>query len=234
MTDIKIPFTKIEVEKYSGSDKPTNAELLTLKIIPITSNDFYDKFSLPLDSVLTKIKLGFMDGAEKEIYDNLLDDSKEKFELSFDKEKVNFFVVGTENEEKDNDKIEINYFPIDSNASLEIIFKPQFAGVVKIASKDPVKEPNKDKGNGGGNQNPPSDNSNDNQQKIIDLQNQINALEEKLKKQPTSNNSSADKEKLERLKSEIQGLKKKQRGKQNEGGNKKNDFPTGLVIGGGA
>jgi hypothetical protein len=49
MTEIKIPFTKVEVEKYSGSDKPANAEGLTLKIIPIVFNDFYEKLSLPLD-----------------------------------------------------------------------------------------------------------------------------------------------------------------------------------------
>ena len=87
MTEIKIPFTKIEVKKYFGSEKPANAEGLELKIIPITSNDFYEKLQLPLDSCLNKIKLCFMDGAEKEIYDNLLDDSKEKFKLSFDKER---------------------------------------------------------------------------------------------------------------------------------------------------
>src|SRR6185437_17115957 len=94
MTEIKIPFTKLKVEKYSGSDKPANVENLTLKIIPIFSNDFYEKLGLPSGSILNKIKVGFEDGAEKEIYNNLLDDSKEKFELIFEKEKVDFYING--------------------------------------------------------------------------------------------------------------------------------------------
>src|SRR5688500_17844359 len=100
MTEIKIPFTKIEVKKISDSDKPDNAEGLELKIIPIVYNDFYKELQLPLTSVLNEIRLGFFDGAEKKIYDDLLDDGKEKFELSFEKEKVDFYVIGMEGEDR--------------------------------------------------------------------------------------------------------------------------------------
>ncbi|CAI2162887.1 17011_t:CDS:2 [Funneliformis geosporum] len=227
MTRIKIPFANVEVKKIVDDNKPTNAEGLELNVSPVSLSEFFEK--VPPNSCLNTINLVFFDGAEKESYNELLDEKKFRFELSFEKEKVNFCVLGEEEKEIDDTKIEIDYLKKDgANDVLRIFFKPQFAGVVKITHRG-----SEEKDDGGGNQNPPSDNSNDNQQKIIDLQNQINALEEKLRKQPTSNNSSANKQKLERLKSEIEGLKKKRKGKQNEGGNKKNDFPTGLVIGGG-
>jgi len=80
-----------------------------------------------------------------------------------------------------------------------------------------------------------NNNSNDTKQKITNLQNQINTLEEKLRKQPNSDSNSEDKEKLARLKAEIEALKRKQKDKpQNENeGTEKNNFPYGLVIGGG-
>jgi len=235
MTEIKIPFTKIEVEKYSGSDKPANAEVLTLKIIPIAFGDFYEKLSLPLDSCLNKIKISFWDGAEKEIYNNLLDDSKEKFELSFEKEKVEFYMVGVEDRKTDDTKIEINYFSIGSNASLEINFQPQFAGVVKITStsqNDNGKDRPND--NGGDNDNGGGDKNDDTKQKITNLQIQINELEKKLREKPNSSTKQQDNQKLARLKTEIEELKKKQKDKsQNENNRPKDNFPYGLVIGGG-
>lgn len=212
---------------------------MTLKIIPIVYADFYEELKLPSGPVLNEIKLGFFDGAEKEIYDNLLDDSKDKFELIFEKEKVNFYIDGAGAEEQDDTKVEIDYFSIGSNASLEIFFRPQFTGIVKITNKDNKEKPNKDKSNGGGNNDNGGGNNNDKndpaiQAKINNLQNQISALEEKLRNQPTSNTNQQDEQELARLKGELEELKKKQKDKsQNKGHNQKDNFPTGLVVGGG-
>ncbi|MCE8162702.1 MAG: hypothetical protein I3273_01985 [Candidatus Moeniiplasma glomeromycotorum] len=133
MSEIKIPFTKIEVKKIDDVNKPANAEGLELEIIPIFLNEFYEK--VPPDTALTKIKIAFLEGAEKEIYNNLLDDSKEKFELSFEKEKVDFYVVGVEDRETDKTKLQIDYFALgEGKDSLQIFFKPQFAGIIKLTS----------------------------------------------------------------------------------------------------
>ena len=108
MTEIKIPFTKIKVEKYAGSDKPANEEGLKVEVMPIFFENFYEE--IPPNTVLTKINLGFLDGAEKEIYDNLLDDKKDKFELSFEKEKVLFHIVELgKKPPEDENKLLINY-----------------------------------------------------------------------------------------------------------------------------
>lgn len=182
MTEIKIPFTKVEVKKYSGSNKPANAEGLELKIRPIFFNELYEE--LPLDSCLNKIELAFFDGAETAIFNDLLDDYKDEFELSFEKEKVNFYMAG-KTEEPDDTKIGIVYFAKDGNDSLKIIFKPQFSGVVKITSTS--------QGPTG-----PQDAPN-NQGKVAELQVKISELEEKLRKQPNQ----TEEEKIKKLKEEL-------------------------------
>lgn len=231
MTEIKIPFIKTAVEKNSDPGKPANAEGLKLSISTIFRFDeVWEK--VPTNTRIEKMKVAFWDSAETSVFNDLLDEDKVSFELSFEKEKVDFFVLGEENRDRDDTKVEIICLP-GENGSLEIHFKPQSVGVVKITYQGPVKEPNKDKNNGGGNQNSPSDNSDDTNKKITNLQTQINTLEEKLRNQPTPDNSSVDKQKLARLKAEIEELKKKRKEKQNEGGNK-DKFPYGLVIGGGA
>jgi hypothetical protein len=235
MTEIKMPFANVEVKKVVDDKKPANVEGLELKVSPIPFDKFFEE--VPPNSSLGKIELAFFDGAEKEIYNELLDEKKFRFELSFEKEKVNFCVLGEEEREVDDTKIEINYLRKDGiDDILRVLFKPQFAGIVKITHRDSEQEPNKDKNNGGGNQNSPSDNSKETKQKIANLQNQINTLEEKLRKQPSSDNSSEDQKKLERLKTEVENLKRKQKDKppkENKEQDKKDNFPTGLVIGGG-
>src|SRR4051794_22457103 len=106
MTEIKIPFSKVEVKKYSDSNKPANAEGLELKTSPIFLNEFFEE--VPPNSCLNKINLAFFDGVEKEIYNELLDEKTVSFELSFEKEKVNFCVLGVEEREVGDTKIEID------------------------------------------------------------------------------------------------------------------------------
>ena len=63
-------------EKYSGSDKPANVEVLTLKVSSaFRFNEVYEKFPLA----------AFSD-TEKDIFNELLDDNKVDFELSFEKD----------------------------------------------------------------------------------------------------------------------------------------------------
>src|SRR6185312_515036 len=109
-------------------------------------------------------------------------------------------------------------------------------GVIgRVIRKEKTRRQNPSNDNNGGNNNNDNDNYDDTNKKITNLQNQINTLEEKLRKQPNSGSNSEDKEKLERLKAEIEALKRKQKDKpQNENeGTEKNNFPYGLVIGGG-
>ncbi|WNE41051.1 MAG: hypothetical protein mread185_000508 [Mycoplasmataceae bacterium] len=73
----------------------------------------------------------------------------------------------------------------------------------------------------------------ENKQKMTNLQNQIDALEEKIRRQPNSDSSSIDKKNLERLRTEIQSLKNKEGNKSKSQEENKNNFPYGLVIGGG-
>ncbi|MDR1670831.1 MAG: transmembrane domain-containing protein [Spiroplasmataceae bacterium] len=78
-----------------------------------------------------------------------------------------------------------------------------------------------------------NNNSEENKQKITNLQNQIDALEEKIRRQPNSDSSSTDKKNLERLRTEIQSLKNKKGNKSKNQEESKDNFPYGLVIGGG-
>jgi hypothetical protein len=65
------------------------------------------------------------------------------------------------------------------------------------------------------------------EEQITNLQNRIKELEKK----PNSNSGNKEKQKLETLKKELETLKRKSKDKQEQ--SKRNDFPTGLVIGGG-
>ncbi|CAH1756644.1 11275_t:CDS:2 [Entrophospora sp. SA101] len=116
---------------------------------------------------LEEIRLAFWDGAEDKIYNKLLDDDNVSFELRWEKEKVNFSIIGEETEKGPN-KIEIDFFPPSpgyrDHALLEILnIKPEFAGTVKISYKGPVKD--KDKLG----------------EEITSLKNRINTLEEQIK-----------------------------------------------------
>ena len=196
MTEIKIPFIKTKAEKYSGSNKPANMEGLTLEVSStFRFNEVYEKF--PLTAFLKKMQLKFLDGAEKEIFNELLDEDKVSFELSFEKEKVNFWVVGEEDYQKDDTKLEIDYFLSDNdrdkdikNANLQITFEPKFAGVVKITYA-------------GGKQ--PNDDQNKDKEEIDKLQAKINELEEKLRQKPSSPTNQNDQEKIKNLKNEKLG-----------------------------
>ena len=93
--------------------------------------------------------------------------------------------------------------------------------------------------------NPPlSDNNSDKDienkfnEQITNLQNQIKDLENKQNQDSGLERDHKYKKELERLKAELEELKNKQKDKvkpqkEDKGQNKKNDFPTGLVVGGG-
>jgi len=208
MTKIKIPFTKTKVEKSSNPEIPTNVKELQLEIassdISTYLNSIYDKF--PLLTSLEKISIIFIDGAEKEIYDNLLDKHKISFELSWEKEKVNFKLPGIEEPEEDNTKQDIVFFA--SENSLQIAFEPNFTGVVKITSD--FQEPSLP-------------------EQITDLKNQIRALEEKMRNPSNPDTINEQyKQQIQALKSQLE-KKEKEEKTQTE----KNGFPTEWIIGAG-
>ncbi|MCE8163898.1 MAG: hypothetical protein I3274_06855, partial [Candidatus Moeniiplasma glomeromycotorum] len=197
MTEIKIQFEKIKVERDSDPELPTNVKVLRLEISPINVGDnlkeFYEK--MPPAATLKAIFIGFYDGAENEIYNELLDDKKTSFELSWEKEKVSFFVVEKEEKPKnDNTKPMIDFLPI--NKGMQIQIKPQFAGIIKITPFGKQQDDN-DK-----DQNDNKDNKND-KQKIDELEAKIKELEKKLQKQDNSEDQKKVKE-LKKNKTELE------------------------------
>jgi hypothetical protein len=188
MTEIKIPFIKTHAQEYTGSNKPANAKALELEIsTTFNFKEVYEK--MPLSANVERIKIGFWDGAETSLFNDLLDENNVSFELSFEKEKVNFWVVGEEEFQKDDTKVEIICFPRE-NSSLEFHFKPQTAGVVKIAYQGP-KKPNKD--------------NSSLDKEIVNLKNRIKELEEKNQNIP---NSDAYTQEIENLKKQLQDKEK--------------------------
>jgi len=98
--------------------------------------------------------------------------------------------VGEENRDIDDTKVEIICFPTE-NGSLEIHFKPQSAGVVKITYQGP-KKPNKD--------NSLLD------KEIANLKNRIKELEEKNRNLPNSDIYIS--QKIENLKKQLKDKEK--------------------------
>jgi len=137
MTIIKIPFTKKSIRNIPDKDLNAGSKGVELTI----KTDFLMSQLSSLkgivhpvqDAPFEKIAFVFKDNAEQSVYDTLLDDKNQSFELSFDKEKVFLMVFGFGNL-IDKTKPEVQFNPGDK--SLVVFLESKFAGIIALESKD--------------------------------------------------------------------------------------------------
>src|SRR3954452_19892163 len=116
MTEIKIPFTKTKIETIPTDKLDINCKGIELEI----STNFKMGEGLGIDlskchggtpeNTFAKMFFVFKDGAENNLYNDLLSSSKTNFELSFDKEKV-FLMIGGFFDVIDKTKPEVQVYP---------------------------------------------------------------------------------------------------------------------------
>ena len=144
MTNIRIPFTKTKIEKQGtqGSVKWIDLEINTKFLMSQIEPNLDKLHGGNPDGSLARMRFVFFDNAEPTLYQTLLD--KTNFELSFSMEKVNYGVGGEEGE-VDGSKPEVNLYQAPTSRMLEVYFKPQFAGIIKLVEsgqKNPHPNPN--------------------------------------------------------------------------------------------
>ena len=221
MNQIKIYFTKVKVKEDTSANKPANVEVLELEI----TTDFYmSSFGIDLsklhggnpDGTLKKMRFGFWDNAENKIFLDLLDSSKNNYELVFDQEQVGFGIGGGISV-IDDTKPEVNLYQALGSRMLEIVVKPKHNGIIKLSSVS---------------QSPPlprrlPDNPPEKQQQIQELETKIARLEGENQQDPNGPNNQSNKEEIKRLKKELSKLK----GEDNSQQPNKNDFPIKEAAG---
>lgn len=136
MTDIKIPFTKTRIISQETSRRNPANKWIDLEI----STDYRMKQLEPRldilhgdnpDNTFAKMRFVFLNNAEPDLYQALLD--KTNFELSFDKEQIDYGVGGGGGP-IDDTKPKVNLYQAPSSRMLEVQFSPQFAGVIKLTT----------------------------------------------------------------------------------------------------
>jgi len=214
MNQIKIHFTKVKVEENTSANKPANVKALELEI---TTNFYMSSFGIDLsklhggnpDVTLKKILFGSYDNAEDKIFSDLLDSSKNNYELVFDQEQVNFFAGGIGGV-VDDTKPNVTLYQAPSSRALEIKLSS-----VSQSPPPPRRLPD----------NPP-----EKQQQIQELETKIAQLEGENQQDPNGPNNQSNKEEIKRLKKELSKLK----GEDNSQQPNKKDFPikeaTGIVA----
>ncbi|KLL02084.1 MAG: hypothetical protein MRERC_4c017 [Mycoplasmataceae bacterium RC_NB112A] len=222
MAEVKIDFVKEQVKKISEPNMPANVKALELKGFSTDDlSKFYEK--IPSTFRIEEIKIFFYDGMGEDVYNELLDDNKVFFKISWEKEKVNFYLIGETNFKEDKTKPTIDLteprYSESKVCSLAIgSSEKPFVGIVKIEYKGDKPLPNKDK-------------TSDLEKEITNLKNQIKTFKEKQNQTPNNSNDYQDYEdRIKRLENE---LKEKEKEKERQKTQKGDNFPWKPVIIGG-